>query len=658
MKFPNFKYVALSGLVAISTASAADPAIPIDGNGKGRGFDGIGAISAGASSQLLIDYPEPQRGEILDYLFKPNFHLRPGELPTANGIGKWHKLSLDFAGTHITASIDDKVVAEKVSDSTYPSGLVSLQANRWQTAEFMNFTVKPGAQDTGNPANLGTQVSASAEPTSFFPKTPPSSNLFVLGYANDNDNAKRTILALQGMVNQTSAEIYIATRPADMEQLALSKRNYTVLPSLSADNSGLRTLFQKYQSSVKKMFIYDPAKDWTFYLALMASAQQKGIPVTEEIGKMLVSEFQWEGVVEDYTKIGTTRLEGYKWAVSHLLPGCSNQVVFALHWSCPLIDYAVSSKGFVFWLNLKDPTETAMMETIFKEKGYTVGSSLMGYANSGDDANKIANHFGAGYQVSDYYSNGSFWASFQKKTYTRRQRPGKAVPAQNGKVYVSLIWSDGDNIQFDQGGMYNAWQDKSRGSVPIGSSLAPGLIELNPPLMDFYYENKSPNDELIAGPCGFQFIFLSDYKKSLLPEWCKINRQFCADAGFTISSLWFGKYPSSEYDTYTSTCGLKSIFHNSNMDFTNPQISNGVLIFKEYIKECWTEDELYSSLAGVATDPNSPVFVVNKCIMAGFQNDGYTKVRGVIDRLNNDFPGKYVYLLPSDLVETARKHYE
>lgn len=45
----------------------------LDGTSKGRIFDGLGAASAGASSRLLIDYPEPQRSEILDYLFKPNY---------------------------------------------------------------------------------------------------------------------------------------------------------------------------------------------------------------------------------------------------------------------------------------------------------------------------------------------------------------------------------------------------------------------------------------------------------------------------------------------------------------------------------------------------------------------------------------------------------
>ena len=30
-------------------------------------------MSAGASSRLLIDYPEPYRSQILDYLFKPGY---------------------------------------------------------------------------------------------------------------------------------------------------------------------------------------------------------------------------------------------------------------------------------------------------------------------------------------------------------------------------------------------------------------------------------------------------------------------------------------------------------------------------------------------------------------------------------------------------------
>ncbi len=66
-----------TSLVLLSFVSCQKPTqkteIKIDGSGKGRIFEGIGGVSAGASSRLLIDYPEPQRSQILDYLFKPNY---------------------------------------------------------------------------------------------------------------------------------------------------------------------------------------------------------------------------------------------------------------------------------------------------------------------------------------------------------------------------------------------------------------------------------------------------------------------------------------------------------------------------------------------------------------------------------------------------------
>ncbi|KAM5272873.1 galactocerebrosidase isoform 2-T2 [Ctenodactylus gundi] len=59
----------LSAVLALGSAYVLD-----DSDGLGREFDGIGAVSGGgATSRLLVNYPEPYRSEILDYLFKPNF---------------------------------------------------------------------------------------------------------------------------------------------------------------------------------------------------------------------------------------------------------------------------------------------------------------------------------------------------------------------------------------------------------------------------------------------------------------------------------------------------------------------------------------------------------------------------------------------------------
>ncbi len=69
-------------------ADTAVHTIRIDPASPGRVFEGIGAVSAGASSRLLPDYPEPQRSQILDFLFKPKFGAGFQQLKVEIGSGE------------------------------------------------------------------------------------------------------------------------------------------------------------------------------------------------------------------------------------------------------------------------------------------------------------------------------------------------------------------------------------------------------------------------------------------------------------------------------------------------------------------------------------------------------------------------------------------
>jgi len=95
--------LAAAGLLLLGLAGespAADPAKVIEVNpaSSGRVFEGIGGVSAGASSRLLFDYPVPQRSEILDYLFKPQYgaslqHLKVeigGDVNSTDGVEPSH----------------------------------------------------------------------------------------------------------------------------------------------------------------------------------------------------------------------------------------------------------------------------------------------------------------------------------------------------------------------------------------------------------------------------------------------------------------------------------------------------------------------------------------------------------------------------------------
>ena len=64
--------LACAALLAAGVA-AFDFAATLDARTAHHVYAGHGALSAGASSRLLWDYPEPQRSQILDYLFLPQF---------------------------------------------------------------------------------------------------------------------------------------------------------------------------------------------------------------------------------------------------------------------------------------------------------------------------------------------------------------------------------------------------------------------------------------------------------------------------------------------------------------------------------------------------------------------------------------------------------
>ena len=73
------------------------------------------------------------------------------------------------------------------------------------------------------------------------------------------------------------------------------------------------------------------------------------------------------------------------------------------------------------------------------------------------------------------------------------------------KHKIAFLMSDGDNIQW----MYNAfpiqpswWGSPDRGTVPLGWTLSPGLVELGPVILNYIARTATANDDLIAAPSG------------------------------------------------------------------------------------------------------------------------------------------------------------
>ncbi len=65
------RFLGVAALLSLPLTRALP--IPLSGAAPFQVYDGHGGLSAGASSRLLLDYEEPYRSDILDYLYKPSF---------------------------------------------------------------------------------------------------------------------------------------------------------------------------------------------------------------------------------------------------------------------------------------------------------------------------------------------------------------------------------------------------------------------------------------------------------------------------------------------------------------------------------------------------------------------------------------------------------
>jgi len=129
--------------------------------------------------------------------------------------------------------------------------------------------------------------------------------------------------------------------------------------------------------------------------------------------------------------------------------------------------------------------------------------------------------------ASDYFENLEVWTSIQN-VQGIQQAPSSTSQSDNASIgtpqaYVSFTISDGDNLQYDQHRMAGLWKDPARGSIPMGWTISPSLVQTAPSLAAYYMNTASPNDELLAGPSGVGYMYPSDWPQQQLTAFLRLT---------------------------------------------------------------------------------------------------------------------------------------
>jgi hypothetical protein len=92
-----------------------------------------------------------------------------------------------------------------------------------------------------------------------------------------------------------------------------------------------------------------------------------------------------------------------------------------------------------------------------------------------------------------------------------RQKRKRPPPFDPGKVYVAVIMSDGDNLNYWRDRFPKLFDDPARGTFPMGWSIGPSGIDLEPAFFESIYERATENDCFVAAVSGLAYIYPEIY---------------------------------------------------------------------------------------------------------------------------------------------------
>ena len=361
---------------------------------------------------------------------------------------------------------------------------------------------------TGLMIFLGAGVDGHAETSNTTART--SSTLYCVDARQLGFERQLLLDSIQALANSNATVLFVMQRAEDASwRPAMEQRLGRTFRSLSADEA----LAQFGQGAPQ--VIYDPKRRWQLNIATTLAGVHRALLVDHPL--------EGHDVAFDCRNRWATKVDAYRWAMAELLPQChSNRLAYLDEGLGFLRDFAMQQRMFVLNLDpLNDPREIGLLEEFlgkFPPQSRVFGWASGAYARKDRNQSDVTVEFALVQRLSrrglllvpaDFAANLSFYA--QTAPYVgqlAQKRTSRRLEFADGKRYVLLVVSDGDNVQYDLGAMRAQWI-KDRPKVPVAWTLSPQLAEIGAAVLRSYYSEAADRggwDEFVAGPSGFAYV--------------------------------------------------------------------------------------------------------------------------------------------------------
>ena len=340
---------------------------------------------------------------------------------------------------------------------------------------------------------------------------------------------------LKGVVNKTQPRIY----SYDANTI-YGEGKYTWLNDLNlnyTEVSDNMTMITKYRSEISGIVVYDDSYPDTINLATTIAGLQNGIAAAPSQVSELTSPPYNLPVIADLRGQFGSKLQIYQYLYNNYWSSCTHRVLVGLNPGAhkgTIRDYAMAMNAAIVWLDPNIPSENTLLRSFLSSM--PAGSAYMGWWTDEGAGVALGSEYGISTIASDWSTNLSVFAGMSR---TVDVKPVPAKPALQNKIYLTFILSDGDNIQYMEHKMKEHWDNPDRGSVPIGWTVSPAVLDAAPALLDYYYDTATPNDCLIAGPSGVGYTYPNYWAdQTQLDNFVRMTNDYCNRAGLKVITIW------------------------------------------------------------------------------------------------------------------------
>ena len=444
--------------------------------------------------------------------------------------------------------------------------------------------------------------------------------------------------SLEGIVNRTQPSIVTVTS-ADGEGkfawLNLHNLPYTLINGYTA--------ITKYQSNITGLVVTDTNQPDTLNLATTIAGIKNELICDPNLLSTLTNAPYNLPVVDDLRGRFSNKYQVYGYLYSNYWNQCTHRLMAGMETNLDgtLRDYLVAMKVATVWLdpgpgNLQDQS---MLGLFLSGMTAANGVYIGWWPSEGNGLGWIA-QYGIPVLASDFLRNASLFGGVTRAIRIPAIPP--PPPLQN-KVYVSLILSDGDNIQYMQHAMKINWNNSARGSVPIGWTVSPLAADVDPTMLNYYWSTATKNDCLISGPSGASYAHAQNWTFANISALAKVSNPYFQRTGLKVVTIW-DQVSATVGQAFSANCpNLLGLTDQSGGAYNSSY--NGLSIIGLAAAYSSSTNDIISAITNAARSWNGtqPLFIASQAVV---WNLGPSDLRNIANSLDTN---EYVVVRPDHL---------